>query len=256
VTDSLLIHLPHSSKVVPPDVRRDILIGDRELAEEILTIADLYTDELYVLDGAARVRNEYCRLVFDPERFRDDKDEPMAAFGMGAIYASTVGGSALRALTPAARESMMKRYYDPYHARLEKAVSGILEKRGKCLIVDGHSFTSWPLPFEKDQSPERPDICIGTDSYHTPEALTVRIEEHVTRQGLSTRRNAPFAGAITPMKHYRKDARVASVMIEVNRKLYMNEQTGEKLPGFGRMQAFIHGLLEVLAAWHDAVASS
>jgi N-formylglutamate amidohydrolase len=35
-----------------------------------------------------------------------------------------------------------------------------------------------------------------------------------------------------PTKFYQKDARVQSIMIEVNRKLYMNEKTGEKTQNF------------------------
>ena len=33
-----------------------------------------------------------CRLVMDPERFPDDRDEAMAAKGMGAVYVSTSDG--------------------------------------------------------------------------------------------------------------------------------------------------------------------
>lgn len=242
----LLIHIPHSSTAVPEDVRRGILLTDSELAQEILLIADLHTDALFELDGAARIRNEYCRLVFDPERFRDDDVEPMARFGMGAIYVSTVDGRPMRVLSPGDREALMGRFYDPYHAALQKAVDGILAQNGKCLIVDGHSFSSKPLPFEKDQSPNRPDICIGTDDFHTPETLTAQIEGYIARQGMTMKRNSPFAGTITPMKHFRRDRHVQSVMIEVNRRLYMNEDTGEKLAEFEPVRSFIHGLLEIM----------
>jgi N-formylglutamate deformylase len=253
VTDSILIHIPHSSVAVPDDMRNAILLTDEELAAEILTIADLYTDELFALEGAAWIKNESCRLVFDPERFRDDAEEPMARFGLGAIYEKTVDGRQMRTISPATREGMMRRFYDPYHASLEKAVSGIVERRGKCLIVDGHSFTSRPLPFEQDKDPNRPDICIGTDNYHTPEALAVSVEEYCARHGMSTKRNSPYAGAITPMKHYRKDARVRSVMIEVNRRLYMNEETGEKLQEFEGIRSFLQGMLRSIVSFWSAL---
>jgi N-formylglutamate amidohydrolase len=247
--ERLLVHVPHSSVAVPEDDRKGILLTDEELAREILTIADLYTDVLFEMAGAARIQNELCRIVFDPERFREDAEEPMARFGLGAIYVSTVDGRPLRALSQADRDAFVERFYDPYHASLERSVDRILEEQGVCLIVDGHSFTSKPLPFERDQSPDRPDICIGTDDFHTPETLTQRIEDFTARHALSMKRNSPFAGAITPMRHYRRDARVLSVMIEVNRRLYMDERTGEKLPGFGQVRSFIHGLLEDLAGY-------
>ncbi len=65
-----------------------------------------------------------------------------------------------------------QRYYDPHHARLETLVAEKLEASSKCLIIDCHSFPSKPLPYEPDQSANRPDICIGTDEFHTPKWLT------------------------------------------------------------------------------------
>ena len=41
--------------------------------------------------------------------------------------------------------------------------------------------------------------------------------------GYSTARDQPFSGTIVPMKHYRKDQRVQSLMIEINRWLYLGE---------------------------------
>ncbi len=236
--EAVLLHVPHASTEIPADVRAGILLGDEELGQAILAIVDRYTDELFELQGAARVQNPWCRLVFDPERFRDDKDEPMAAFGLGAIYTRTVHGKRMRDLAPPAREAMMRRFYDPYHALLETEVTRILARHGECLIVDCHSFTSRPLPFEADQTSRRPDLCIGTDSFHTPERLALSIEEIAKGRGLSTQWNWPFAGAITPMRYYRKDERVRSVMIEVNRRLYMDEATGEKTAGFPANEGF------------------
>ena len=39
--------------------------------------------------------------------------------------------------------------------------------------------------------------------------------------GYSTARDQSFSGTIVPMKHYRKDQRVQSLMIEINRWLYV-----------------------------------
>ena len=47
----------------------------------------------------------------------------------------------------------------------------------------------------------------------------------------------PFAGALVPMDFYRSDAkRVHSIMIEINRGVYMDEETGEKLPTFDQVK--------------------
>ena len=50
--------------------------------------------------------------------------------------------------------------------------------------------------------------------------------------------NTPFAGTIVPMEYYKKDARVHSVMIEVNRRLYL-KVPGVKSDGFADTKAVL-----------------
>ena len=51
--------------------------------------------------------------------------------------------------------------------------------------------------------------------------------------------DSPFSGTIVPLKHYHKDQRVASVMIEVNRSLYANPS------GFKRVQSDLtHAIMQ------------
>ena len=50
-----------------------------------------------------------------------------------------------------------------------------------------------------------------------------RVESELQRLGYSTVRNEPFSGTIVPLKYYRKDQRVQSLMIEITRKLYVKE---------------------------------
>jgi N-formylglutamate deformylase len=105
------------------------------------------------------------------------------------------------------------------------------------LIVDAHSFPSRPLPYELDQAQNRPQICIGTDSTHTPIWLSQKAEMIFQSVGWSVAMDRPFAGSLVPIDFYRSDPkRVHSIMIEVNRGLYMDEQTGEKLPAFDQVK--------------------
>ena len=50
-----------------------------------------------------------------------------------------------------------------------------------------------------------------------------RVETILESCGYSTARDQPFSGTIVPMKHYQKDRRVQSLMIEINRWLYLGE---------------------------------
>ena len=49
------------------------------------------------------------------------------------------------------------------------------------------------------------------------------VEKELESLGYSTARDQPFSGTIVPMKHHQKDQRVQSLMIEINRWLYLGE---------------------------------
>ena len=82
------------------------------------------------------------------------------------------------------------------------------------------------------QDRARPDICIGTDKFHTPTAVVDAFMAAFAVAGFSVALNTPFAGAIVPVEFYRTNPAVHSVMIEVNRVNFMDEWTGERLPCF------------------------
>ena len=242
----LLIHLPHSSTNIPEEIRRDIILNEQGLKRESLLITDRYTDELYEYEGAFYHKNNYSRLVFDPERFRDDERETMAKVGMGAVYTRTSTGDALRNISQKKRLEMIETYYDPYHRKLTQKIDEIVGKYGKCTILDGHSFPDTPLMFERNTERPRPDICIGSDLYHTPEKIVLELERFIHRSGYSTDRNFPFSGALVPMKFYGKNKSIMSVMIEINRRLYMEEISGEKSSTFRITKSFIRSLIEFI----------
>jgi N-formylglutamate deformylase len=116
-------------------------------------------------------------------------------------------------------------------------VNDVIARSGVCLIVDCHSFSSVPLPHEPDQAANRPDFCVGTDSFHTPAAVRDAIVAAAQSEGYSVAVDAPFSGALVPISYYGKDRRVLSVMIEVNRRLYMEGHSGVKAPGFAKVPA-------------------
>ena len=246
----LVLHVPHSSTIIPPELRATFLLDDAELGEEIRKMTDLYTDELFDVKSGCVVRFPVSRLVVDPERFRDDAEEVMAARGMGALYTSTSSLGCLRDRPdPHAREELLARFYDPHHQALEAAVDAALAANGRAVVIDCHSFPSQPRPYEIEQDPDRPDLCIGTDSFHTPSDLVERVQGAAERAGFSVEIDRPFAGALVPAKHYRQRRSVFAVMLEVNRRLYMDEETGERLASFGTIRGKLAGLVSEIEAW-------
>jgi len=230
---------------VPADVRATLILSDADLGTELVRMTDSYTDQQFELPASAtRIVFPVSRLVVDPERFVDDAQESMAARGMGVVYTRTSNGRPLRrSLSPEERKLLIRTYYEPHHDRLTRAVDDALEHSGRCLILDCHSFPSVPLPYELDQSRVRPDICVGTDEYHTPDRLAEVATALFSGQGFRVLLNRPFSGALVPMSHYRKEPRVWSLMIEVNRALYMDEFTGDRSAQFDSVRRRLGAIL-------------
>ncbi len=238
--DRLILHIPHSSSLIPPGIRPPFALSPAELQQELLAMTDGFTDELFEIPSATRICFPVSRLVLDPERFLDDAQEVMAARGMGVVYTHTSRGERLRP-TPTAKERtvLIERYYVPHHHAFTQAVDAVLAKRSTCLIIDCHSFPAIAHPYENVTDVERPDICLGTDDFHTPGWLVQAAMDAFESTGLRVAVNHPFSGTFVPNQHYRKEPRVQSLMIEVNRGLYMDERTGERLGGFGEVRDLI-----------------
>jgi N-formylglutamate deformylase len=248
----VVLHIPHSSRHVPKQERQAILLDDRALEHELLRMTDAYTDKLFPVTPfeAGRVVFPVSRLICDVERFPSDEDEPLVARGMGAFYTRTSTGEMLRStLSPAARQGLLDRWYSPHHATLERIVNEVLLRSSRCLIIDCHSFPSVALPYELNQSEARADFCVGTDEFHTPSPLRDAIIAGVKQAGYSVAVDAPFGGALVPLSSYRKDDRVWSVMIEVNRRLYVDERTGRKNGSFEQVSVAVEGLIATAGEW-------
>lgn len=245
----IILHIPHASTVIPPGIRSTFLLDDESVQREILRMTDWFTDDLFDPPiPCERLIHGVSRIVCDPERFLDDKNEPMAAFGMGAVYAKTSRGEHLRSLTPAQREEVLRSHYIPHHERLAALVDDELARNGHALIIDCHSFPDTPFPYEQNPSSDRPDICLGADACHTPKHLLNEAIRLFQKHGYRTTINTPFSGSIVPLQCYQTNAAVQSLMIECNRALYMDERTGEKLPGnFERLKQDVDVVLTTLA---------
>lgn len=245
----VVLHIPHASTVVPKEVLDQFLVDQKELAAEVQRLTDHATDRIFTeaFPDATACVFPVSRFVVDPERFEDDAREQMAQKGMGVIYTHGTNCQPIRrGLTYNERQALLESYYYPHHKALTRAVQRHIEKFGKCLILDSHSFTADALPCEQYPNAERPDFCLGTDTFHTPETLVANAERELKRNGFSVARDEPFKGTLVPTDFYRCDQRVRSLMIEVNRRLYMNDYRTLSERGIERVVAVLRNLGPVL----------
>ena len=225
----VIFHIPHDSTVIPIEVRDQFVLDEKDLSRELIKMTDHHTYDLIagIFPASQIVKFPVSRLVVDVERFELDCDEYMAARGMGVIYKTTHELKLLRRyLLPAEREHLLSKWYRPHHELLTSAVDKALNEFQRALVIDVHSFPSLPLPYETDLTAYRPEICIGSDSDHSPWEVVHELSRGFELHGFEVGINTPFAGAMVSAKHYKKDERVQAVMIEIRRDLYVDENTG------------------------------
>ncbi len=229
VDSPVLLHVPHSSRAIPAPIRDGIVLDDAALERELDHITDAHTAELAAEAVRAasarpwRFVNALSRLVVDPERFPDKREE-MRVVGMGAVYTHTTHRAPLRR-TDADPDPLIERYFHPYAQAMTAAVDDRLAASGRAVVIDVHSYPTHALPYELHGTVPRPPVCLGADDFHTPPEL-LDLARSVFADFGGTDVNSPFAGTYVPLKHYRSTPQVIALMIEVRRDLYMSEPGG------------------------------
>lgn len=232
----VIIHVPHSSTVFPKRLLEDsaVLNPEIDLRGSCETIADLHADkiaDLFVKRTGLRpyvFKSTMSRMFFDPERFNSEEEE-MNDVGMGVIYTKNHKGENIYSAEPSAedRAERIRKYYDQYSQSFTETVNHVLNRYNEGLILDLHSYSSQPLFYELHGDEERSPLVIGYDSYHT-QNICDPLSTVSSKAYVST--NTVFKGSYVPLKHYRSDSRVSSVMFEIRKDTYMDESCGNFKP--------------------------
>lgn len=245
----VVIHVPHSSRLIPPGIRADLMLTDEELADEFDEATDTATDDIaltalaHVLLRPTIVINQLSRLVIDPERFPDG--DPAEAFGRGAVYTRTCSGAPLRAEAYPGRAELINAYFRPYADAVTDAVENRLNAGGRAVVIDLHSYPEKPSAFE-DSSAARPPLCIGTDPRHTPPWLTAAARGAFASLG-EISEDTPYSGTYVPLRYYGTDDRVSSVMIERRRDTYLTDPRTPHPERIAQLGRHLAALIDVVS---------
>ena len=233
--ENVLLHVPHSSMNFPEGTLHHF----NDLDEDERLLIDYYTDELFVPDVPVKHIEHavfpYCRLYCDVERLIND---PLEKEGLGISYNRRVGDGSCVYHSFSKMEDAFSMYVD-FHSMVAKRM---VMCGDNLLLIDCHSFSN--LPNLLNSAPPDIDICIGYNDDDTfPGNVVVdSITSHFESRGYKVGINTPFSNSKTfavPMEYH-------SVMIEVNKRLYMDEATLEKSRGFEKLRDDMLSLYGVL----------
>ncbi len=247
---TVVIHVPHASQQIPPEVRAGIVLDDDALDRELDAMTDAYTDVIASRVAAqAGVRpwvfvNRLSRLVVDPERFPDEREE-MNAVGMGAVYTRTSNGDALRDPNEDDADELVAEFFDPYAEEFSSLIDRRLDEVGAVTIIDLHSFPLEPLRYELHDGP-RPEICLGTDPFHTPADLVDLAREAFSEFEVGT--DSPFSGCYVPLAHHESNPNIHALMVELRRDLYLDESFQLVEPALGPILEALTALVDTIRA--------
>jgi len=244
MNEHYLIHLPHSGRDILSHYMSDYFLAADELKENIDQYCDLYTDELFgdLFEHFGGVKSNHSRLFFDPERFGDDGAEPMhKKHRLGWFYENAI--LTKKPLRKLDNKANIRAYYDAHHKELNRKTAEKLSLYGRCSVIDCHSFSNERYWFH-DANLALPDICIGFEDNHVDKELVAIIQKEF--EGYDIGINTPYAGALVPTDYWGKDFRVKSVMIEINKRLYLEPDNITKSKDFETIKEKLNNILQIL----------
>jgi N-formylglutamate amidohydrolase len=246
-TTPFIFNSPHSGRIYP----RAFLNASRLSPHALRKSEDAYVDELFAAApafGAVLMKARFPRAYLDVNREPYELDP--ALFGKDRLppYANThsvrvIGGLGTIARVVNEHEEIYRaplsidaaleriaRLHGPYHQTLTQLVEETRSRFGCACLIDCHSM---PSHVGDRSGAQTADIILG-DRYgkSCSTELTRLAEDILKRQGYRVGLNKPYAGGFITEHYGRPSAGTHALQIEVNRRLYMNEETFEKLPGF------------------------
>ena len=240
----LIFDSPHSGTFYPADFEYSCDFV------ELRKLEDAHIDDLFSAApnyGATLLRALFARSYIDPNRGIDDIDEQMLAkpwpeyvyeplaptefsdrgIGLIAKNVNTKTQIYSRALSLEEVVQRISTYYVPYHRALKHAINKAHEQYSNVWHINLHSMPS-TTAYPKKGGSRASDIVLGTlDGYSCEPSFTRMVQKFWEKLGYNVTINDPFKGAELIACYGRPNLGINSLQIEINRALYMDEQTNK-----------------------------
>lgn len=254
----LILDSPHSGTNYPADFQFSCDFETLRRAE------DTHIERLYAFAselGAEWIEAHFPRSYLDVNRdvteldltLLDGKwpgpvaDGPKVRLGKGLIWRMTDDGIPIysRRLTVEEVSGRIERCWEPYHAAVALAVYRAKARHGYCIHINCHSMPSVAGDYATDfPGVKHPDFVVGNRDHTTSSrALAEMVCDHLTDAGYEVALNHPYKGVELVRRYGMPAEDQHSLQLEVNRKLYMNEETLQVHDGFSELQRQLRRLM-------------
>jgi N-formylglutamate deformylase len=264
----LVLDSPHSGTHYPAD------FVHRPPRSVVRKAEDTHVEALFAsapAAGATLIEALFPRAYIDPNRHLSDLDPavidepwpgPLAPsrkteLGIGLVWRLVQGGQPMYAgpLSVAEVERRIALYYEPYHAAVAEALDQRHGRFGAVWHLDCHSMPAVGDVMSEDPGRARADFVLGDrDATSCEPEFTSFVARTLADMGYDVAINDPYKGVELVRKHGRPAERRHSLQIEVNRRLYMDEETLERTADFAALQADLARLVDALADYVQAKA--
>lgn len=193
-------------------------------------------------------------LDIDPELIDGDWPVPLeptvSKSGLGLLKTLSRYGEKLqeRKLTVAEVTARLDRYYRPYHRELAAIIDRQRSAHGFFYQLTCHCMSAVGAPTHADAGKERMDFCLGNLRGASSSADFIEFIAAVIRaQGYSCSVNTPYTGGELNRRYGTPDGTAESVMIEINKKRFMDVSSFKKNEGFDAIQGVARAVLQAVA---------
>ncbi|MBP7421550.1 MAG: N-formylglutamate amidohydrolase [Burkholderiaceae bacterium] len=265
-TTALVLDSPHSGTTYPADFRAACDLATLRRAE------DTHVEKLYAFAptlGAAWVEAHFPRIYLDANRDTTEIDTTLfdspwpgpvtidevvlqkVRLGKGLVWKFTDEGLPIydRLLGVAEVQARIDRCWVPYHAAVAQAITAAHTRHGYCIHINCHSMPAVSASHATlHPGLVHADFVVGDrDGTTASPALSLRLCEFLRARGYSVEYNHPYKGVELVRRYSDPAGGCHSIQLEINRRLYMDEQTLEMEPvGFARLQGDLRGMVEML----------
>ncbi len=172
--------------------------------------------------------------------------------GKGLIWRTTDDGQPLydRKLSVAEVVARIEQCWMPYHAAVEASIARAHRAHGYSIHINCHSMPALASSHATDFPGEaHADFVVGDrDGTTAAPALSLQICDYLRSLGYSVAYNHPYKGVELVRRYSDPAGQRHSIQLEINRKLYMDEQTLEMTQDFAMLKGHLHSLVERLLA--------